>query len=349
MKDKENINKIIIIGAGTTTHNLIEYMKKLERRFSDTFFLCLDNNSLLWGTRLDGVVVSPVDEIQKYPDADIVISSIYEGDIRKQLEKMNINNFIMNYVDYKRMIFVDYQTKKYNAMHHDIKKRRKEKIKELTVYTVIFDKYDLLREIIYPDNNIRYICFTDDKTLHSDTWEIRQIDRKFSDPVIESRWYKMMPHLFIDTKYSLYIDATVQFKKSPLEFMNQYFDKGDMLFIPHEARDCIYKEMAVCILENKEFLHRLVRQVDKYSESNCPEHSGLFWGGIIGRSHFEKEIIEFNNEWWEHFKQYSRRDQISLGYLIWKNDMEISLANINLCNNSWFNVDERHESERKRL
>ena len=30
MKDKENINKIIIIGAGTTTHNLIEYMKKLE-------------------------------------------------------------------------------------------------------------------------------------------------------------------------------------------------------------------------------------------------------------------------------------------------------------------------------
>lgn len=159
----------------------------------------------------------------------------------------------------------------------------------------------------------------------------------------------MMPHLFIDTKYSLYIDATVQFKKSPLEFMNQYFDKGDMLFIPHEARDCIYKEMAVCILENKEFPHRLVRQVDKYSESNCPEHSGLFWGGIIGRSHFEKEIIEFNNEWWEHFKQYSRRDQISLGYLIWKNDMEISLANINLCNNSWFNVNERHESERKRL
>jgi len=281
MEKQSNINKAVIIGAGTTTNNLIEYMKKIEIKFSDAFFLCLDNNSSLWNTKLDEVEISSVDEIRNYPDADIVISSIYEKDIRKQLEEMNINNFTMNYIDFKRMIFVDYQTKKYIAMHPCIKKRRKEKIRELTVYTVIFNKYDLLREIIYPDKNIRYICFTDDKTLHSDTWEIHHVDRKFSDPVIESRWYKMMPHLFLDTKYSLYIDATIQFKKSPLEFMNQYFDKGDMLFIPNEARDCIYEEMAVCILDNKELPYRLVRQVDRYSESNCPEHSGLFLGGLI--------------------------------------------------------------------
>lgn len=339
--------KSVIIGAGNTTYDLIEYMRQLGNEFADNFFICLDNNSSLWGTKLEGVMVSAVDEIRKYPDTDIIISSIYEKDIRQQLEKLNISNPIMNYVDYKRMIFADYQIRNYHAMHPQIKRVKQNIIKELTVYTAVFDGYDSLRDMISSGQNVRYVCFTDDRTLRSDVWEIIYVDREYDDPILESRKYKMLPHLFINTEYSLYIDANVQFVMSPLDYVNQYLMGKDMLFVPHPVRDCIYQEMATCILLNKDFPQRLVDQVSVYSNYNCPEHSGLFYGGVIGRRHFEKEVVKFDNEWWNHFQQYSRRDQISLGYLIWKNHAEISLANIDCYNNKWFVVDEKHGKNNK--
>jgi len=65
-------------------------MKKIEIKFSDAFFLCLDNNSSLWNTKLDEVEISSVDEIRNYPDADIVISSIYEKDILELLSEYSL-------------------------------------------------------------------------------------------------------------------------------------------------------------------------------------------------------------------------------------------------------------------
>lgn len=339
----ELMGRTVIIGAGETTRNLIKYMEKIGRKFSECFCVCLDNNRSLLGTELKGVVIGAVEDIYRYPDADIVISSIYEQDIRRQLAELGCHQFIMSYVDYKQLIFADYQVQKYESLHPDIQKRRESEIRELTVYTVIFGKYDSLREVCCSDNRIRYICFTDDETLRSDTWEIYHVDREFDDPILESRKYKMLPHLYINTEYSLYVDATVLFKMSPLDFMNEYLVRGNILFVPHESRDCIYKEMATCILLDKDLPQRLVLQMDEYSKCNCPEHSGLFLGGVIGRRHYDNDVMKFDEEWWDHFKQYSRRDQISLGYLIWKNNVEISLANINVCNNRWFDIRIMHQ------
>ena len=300
------MNKAIIIGAGKTTRNLTEYVKELGYEFSDCFSICLDNDSSLWGMKIDGVMIDAVERVKNYLNTEIVISSIYEKDIRRQLESLNVQGHIINYTDYKRKLMVDYQ---------------------ITVF----------------DKNIKYICFTDDMSLRSDTWEIRYVDREFSDPIIESRKYKMLPHLFVDTKYSLYVDANIQLNRSPIEYMVQYFNRGNMLLLPHYARDCIYREMAACILGGKDCPQSLLKQTNIYSECGCPEHSGLFLGGMIGRRHFEKEIIKFDEEWWEHFLMYSKRDQISLGYLIWKKDITLSLADINFCNNIWFTVDGAHK------
>lgn len=334
------MKKAVIIGAGQTTRNFAKYMEELGYCFRQHFLMCLDNNSSLWGTAVEGVVIGAMEEIKKYPNTRIVISSIYKDEIRKQLEQLNVGNPIIGVVDYGRELLVNYQFDKYNAAHPVIENSRQDKIKELTVYTTIIGKYDSLREPFQPDENIHYVCFTDDKTLCSETWDIRYIDREYDEPILESRKYKMFPHLFIDTEYSLYVDAHVQFTKSPLDYMNQYFTRGNILLIPHFDRDCIYDEADACVYCKKDTEERMATQKNAYSEDNCPKHAGLFVGGIIGRKHFENEVIEFNKEWWKHFEKYSRRDQISLGYLIWKNNIEISLANINMCNNQWFTVGE---------
>ena len=335
-----NTRKAIIVGAGKVAHRLIEYMESLGGNFADYFYICLDNNSELWGTQLHGIPIEPIEEALKYPDMTIVICTVYEKDIRKQLAYLGIENPVMDIHQYKRQFFVNYQVNNYYRAHPVAQKFNCERISDLTVYTAIFGGYDSLREIICPSENVRYICFTDDKALHSDTWEIFCVDREFEDPILESRKYKMLPHRFIDTEYSLYMDANMQFKKSPLDYMNEYFGTRKILFIPHGSRDCIYRETAACIMIDKDLPQRLIHQAYTYSKHNCPEHSGLFWGGLIGRKHFDDAVVKFDNEWWDHFKQYSRRDQISLGYLMWNSEIEVSLANIDIHNNIWFTPEE---------
>lgn len=97
-----------------------------------------------------------------------------------------------------------------------------------------------------------------------------------------------------------------------------------------------------CIDANRDLPQRLIAQTHEYGKDGCLEHSGLFWGGLIGRRHFERDVVEFCSEWWEHFKKYSRRDQLGLGYLMWKKGLEVSLANINARNNIWFDYDGAH-------
>lgn len=338
-------NKSVIIGAGKTTNGLIKYMRELGYEFSDCFCLCLDNDKSLWGTKLKGVVIDAVEKLQDYPKAEIIISSKYEEDIREQIADMNNEYKIMNYIDYMRKLMVERQISRYNNTHSIKLENKTGDIKELTVYTVIINGYDFLHEVVNPDKNIKYVCFTDDESLRSDTWDVRYVEREFDDPIVESRKYKMLPHLFIDTEFSLYIDANIRLNKSPLEYMQKYFSRGDMLFFPHPDRDCIYREMAVCILGNRDLPQRLIEQVSIYNKCGCPEHSGLYYGGIIGRRHYEKETVIFDEEWWDHFQKYSRRDQISLGYLMWKKGTEISLADIDIYNNSWLTIDDTHKQK----
>ena len=132
-----DMKKAVIIGAGQTTRNFAKYMEKLGYRFCQHFLMCLDNNSSLWGTTLEGIIIGAVEEIEKYPNALIVISSIYEDEIRKQLEQLNFSNSIIDVVNYGRELFVNYQIDKYNAAHPQIENSRRDKIRELTVYTTI--------------------------------------------------------------------------------------------------------------------------------------------------------------------------------------------------------------------
>lgn len=334
------MEKKIIIGAGGTTKALINYMNKIGYCFYDIFFACMDNNSNLWGKEIEGIPIISLQEVFKYPNTELVISSIYEKELKDQLIQMGCHNLTISVEDYKRELFTNYQYSKYLEAHPENKPIGNCHIDELTVYTVIFGRYDSLCESMYKDKRVKYVCYTDDRTIQSDVWEVRYVDREYENPILESRKYKLLPHKFIEKDYSIYIDANVRFDKSPLDYLNTYLLSEDMLFIPHEARDCVYEEVACCLLGERDSAQRLIHQAYTYCEDGCPQHSGLFWGGLIGRKHTSSKTIAFNEEWWEQFKKYSYRDQISLGYLIWKNNPQISLANIDCRRNQWFHVRE---------
>ena len=47
-------------------------------------------------------------------------------------------------------------------------------MKKILVYTVITGNFDALSPIKFPEKNVDYYCFTDNKGLTASDWKIRQ-------------------------------------------------------------------------------------------------------------------------------------------------------------------------------
>ncbi len=82
---------------------------------------------------------------------------------------------------------------------------------KLVIYTVIIDGYDTLKEPEFLDENCDYVCFTNDKKLTSEIWQIRLIEETHLDNTRLQRMYKILPHRFLsEYEYSIYIDGNVR-------------------------------------------------------------------------------------------------------------------------------------------
>ncbi len=81
--------KVIIFGIGNYYKNR---RAELESYASIEITALTDNNSVLWGTNLDGIQVIPPKEIHRLPYDIIIVMSSYWAEIREQLSILNIED-----------------------------------------------------------------------------------------------------------------------------------------------------------------------------------------------------------------------------------------------------------------
>ena len=104
--------------------------------------------------------------------------------------------------------------------------------------------------------------------------------------------------------------------------MQELIEEGVLISIPkHPLRDCVYDEASVCIKIGKEKKSVIQRQMEKLRKEGFPENFGLFESGIIFRNHMHKKVVELDEAWWKEYLNYSKRDQLSLRYALWKNQI----------------------------
>jgi len=191
---------------------------------------------------------------------------------------------------------------------------------KFVVYTALFGDYD---DLIDPKENFEgcdFICFTDQKHLISDIWEIRYIEECDLPPNMMNRKYKILPHLFLsEYDWSLYVDANIAILKNPLELANKYLSKCDIALPKHFARDCIYDEARECLNLELVKYNEVKKQIDKYKREGFPRKFGLGENNILLRKHNNKKVIKLMNDWWEELINHTKRDQLSLAYVLWKN------------------------------
>lgn len=199
------------------------------------------------------------------------------------------------------------------------------------VYTALFGAYDELPELMFKPVNCDFICFTDQKDLKSSVWSFKYVEKEYSSNILMNRKYKMLPHIFLhEYENSLYIDANIFLKKEPYELVQNNLEHASFVVPEHNLRNCIYDEAKECLALGRASYHEVRCQLSKYTKVGMPKRYGLSENGIIVRKHNDKSVIKLMNEWWDEINTESQRDQLSLPFILWRNDTKFSFLNESL-------------------
>ena len=190
----------------------------------------------------------------------------------------------------------------------------------LCVYTVKIGNYDsLLEQSVAAQSSAKFICFTDDKTLKSDSWEIRLIEPVLpADMPRSSRHPKICAHRYLpDYELSIYMDASVMLSAPPERLIEELFRPSacDMVCLQHTWADSLMSELFAIVAGGHDEAARCVEQVNHYYLSPHYPSAPPIWGGLLIRRHNSEAVIQAMELWFTHVLRYSRRDQLSFGYV----------------------------------
>jgi len=208
---------------------------------------------------------------------------------------------------------------------------------KICVYTCITGNYDNLIEIKKIDTNIDYICFTNNENLKSNTWDIKYIHEDL-DNLTLARKIKILGYKYLK-EYGLliWIDGAINIEQPVTKFLNDCCDlnKYDMIAFKHKYRDCIYDEINECVRLNKESIDNAHRLEQFLQDNKYPKNNGLIESTVLVRKN-NLAVNKLMDDWYNMLFLYSRRDQLSFNYCLWKNPIRINFLNMYVFDNMYF-------------
>ena len=183
------------------------------------------------------------------------------------------------------------------------------------VFTALFGKYESLNELVISKNpGTRYVCFTDDSSLFSKTWEVIVLETMTqAHPSRSSREIKMLGHkYFPEGTRTLYIDNTVRLKVDGSIVLEEWLMNSNRAFMHHYSRKTVRGEFFICSAYGLDDQNRIWDHY-KYYKKNYPTvlNQRPHWGGMIARVN-STETDKFMETWKQQFDTFTKRDQLSI-------------------------------------
>jgi len=187
--------------------------------------------------------------------------------------------------------------------------------KQDVVFTALFGQYESLNELVILKNpNTRYVCFTDDSSLTSKSWEILVVNSKINEnPSRASREIKMLGHKhFPEGTRSLYVDNTVRLRVDGEVILDEWLKEADIAFMRHYSRKTVRGEFFICSAYGLDEQEGIWIQY-KYYKRDYPAvlEQRPHWGGMIARVNSER-TDKFMETWKQQFDTFTKRDQLSI-------------------------------------
>jgi hypothetical protein len=185
------------------------------------------------------------------------------------------------------------------------------------VFTSLTGGYEaLMEQPVSADQDVDFICFTDDATLTSSSWDVRYLPRALpADPIRSSRRIKILAQEYLpDYDESLYIDNSVRLTVAPQEIFDAWLTPdAPLALLQHSFRGPLGDEFTAVIDQQREASWVCEEQLADYGRTD-PEalKAPTLWTGLMLRRHSDPTLQPLMQLWWEHVLRYSRRDQLSL-------------------------------------
>jgi hypothetical protein len=181
---------------------------------------------------------------------------------------------------------------------------------DITVYTVILNGFDNLRPPSVTEQNVRYVCFTDEPR-HCPPWEMQPAWLRYpDDPHRNSRIPKILSHLHIDTEFSIYYDGSLRLQCRPSQLIADTMCDADWAMYRHPCRKSVYEEAEACKRMNIAYDETMQAQVDRYRAHGI---DGLWAGGVVIRRRTDLTVA-VEETWWKEFSAGCSRDQIAFPF-----------------------------------
>ncbi|MCP4903174.1 MAG: glycosyltransferase, partial [bacterium] len=192
------------------------------------------------------------------------------------------------------------------------------------VYTAIAGGYDQVKLPLQISDEFDYVCFTDREIDDHNVWQVRRFEYLNRDPTRMARFVKMRPHVYFpEYEVSIWIDANLHLKGNPESFLINLLEKPFAAFV-HPHRDCVYEEALEIISRGGLDDPTVVRDhMNRYRSQHFPDDSGLIETNVLVRRHNDPAVKRLMNLWWHQLVNGSKRDQLSLPYVLWRAGFEI--------------------------
>lgn len=227
-------------------------------------------------------------------------------------------------------------------------------MKRFVIYTAIVGEYDELQQPEFVDNRFDYILFSNNISQKQiGIWHVRNISYFNNDYTRVARWVKTHPEeLLNDYEASLWIDGALVIKSDFVynRIIDLYNNNYLIASMWHNQRNCIYKEAAEVVFLGLEHEKIVINWLRKLRKEKYPEDNGLFETNVLYRNHNNNKIKEFDQLWWKCIDSYSRRDQLSFNYVLWKKKIKCNYfisANENARNSPHFKCVTNHVNDGK--
>lgn len=197
-------------------------------------------------------------------------------------------------------------------------------IPKVAVYTCISGGYDNLNEPLFVSDKCDFYVITDNNINTSSKWKKIEIEKevkeKYKDDIMINRYYKMNPHLlFKNYDISIYIDGNITVVADVLPLALQLPKKCFFGVHKHPDRKTISSEGRAVDYFNKVKNKMLLnKQLFKYYNDGFDDSVELLEATVLVRKHNDPRCIKIMKRWWDEYCSFPTRDQISLPYVIWK-------------------------------
>lgn len=331
-------NKVVFFGVGGHAEYIWKQMKSMP--LCETQCVAFtDNNADLWGKNFQGIKIIPPGELKEEMADYFVVTSIYENAIKRQLtSEVGVPvNRVYSFDEYKRKCYAQWQYfKRYGGVRAPDEVKKTFNLSKTVIYTAITGGYDELHTPLFVDDDLTYVCFTDNKNIKSDIWHMEYVRSDKLDHMHLAKKFKMFPHLYFkEYDTSIWVDGKIEIQGDLRNYIRDFQREQPMICFPHFERECIYEEAGACLLCKKGNKEKLIRQISDYYREGYPINNGLYEMACIVRRHNDELVQKVMEDWYREVERYSERDQVSFPIVCYRNHFLPDICDRNIYGNEW--------------